>query len=83
MGGAGRKVRQQARPGHAQSLLAWSGGLFRAIPISRAIFQVPQLGAATLVALLGTSQMPTSVRADSHRWMGLAQCEIDSPRLIE
>src|SRR5919202_3105922 len=36
---------------------AWSGGLFGAIFIALAIVLVPQLGAATFIALLITGQM--------------------------
>ncbi|ACA20417.1 protein of unknown function DUF606 [Methylobacterium sp. 4-46] len=60
----------------------WSGGLFGAIFIGLAIFLVPQLGAATFIALLVTGQMLASVTADHFGWMGLAQRAIDPPRLI-
>ena len=43
---------------------AWSGGLFGAISIGLAIFLVPQLGAATFIALLVTGQMLASVAFD-------------------
>ena len=61
---------------------AWSGGLFGAIFIGLAIFLVPQLGAATFIALLITGQMLGSVTFDHFGWMGLAQRSIDLPRLI-
>lgn len=60
---------------------AWSGGLFGAIFIGLAIVLVPQLGAATFIALLVTGQMLASVAADHFGWMGLAQRTIDPPRL--
>jgi transporter family-2 protein len=43
---------------------------------------VPQLGAATFIALLITGQMLASVTSDHFGWMGLAQRSIDLPRLI-
>jgi bacterial/archaeal transporter family-2 protein len=61
---------------------AWSGGLFGAIFIGLAILLVPQLGAATFIALLVTGQMLTSVTFDHFGWLGLAQRPIDVPRLI-
>jgi bacterial/archaeal transporter family-2 protein len=61
---------------------AWSGGLFGAIFIILAILLVPQIGAATFLALLVTGQMLASVAFDHFGWMGLAQRSIDLPRLI-
>jgi transporter family-2 protein len=61
---------------------AWSGGLFGAIFIGLAIFLVPQLGAATFIALLLAGQMLTSVTFDHFGWLGLAQRAVDAPRLI-
>ena len=61
---------------------AWSGGLFGAIFIGLAILLVPQLGAATFIALLVTGQMLASVAFDHFGWLGLAQRPIDAPRLI-
>jgi transporter family-2 protein len=61
---------------------AWSGGLFGAIFIGAAIFLVPQLGAATFIALLIAGQMIASVTFDHFGWLGLAQRSIDLPRLI-
>ncbi len=60
---------------------AWSGGLFGAIFIGLAIFLVPQLGAATFIALLVTGQMLASVAFDHFGWMGLAQRPVDLPHL--
>jgi transporter family-2 protein len=60
----------------------WSGGLFGAIFIGLAIVLVPQLGAATFIALLVTGQMLGSVTFDHFGWMGLAQRPIDPLRLI-
>ncbi|MFC7737741.1 DMT family transporter [Roseomonas sp. GCM10028921] len=61
---------------------AWSGGLFGAVFIGFAIFLVPQLGAATFIALLVTGQMLSSVTFDHFGWLGLPQRSIDMPRLI-
>src|SRR6202047_5530314 len=52
---------------------AYSGGLFGAIFIGAAIFLVPQLGAATFIALLIAGQMIASVTFDHFGWLGLAQ----------
>ncbi|HEV2541523.1 MAG TPA: DMT family transporter [Methylobacterium sp.] len=60
----------------------WSGGLFGALFIGLAIVLVPQLGAATFIALLVAGQMLASVAFDHFGWMGLAQRPIDGPRLI-
>src|ERR1700761_936757 len=61
---------------------AWSGGLFGAIFIALAILLVPKLGAATFIALLVAGQMLASVTLDHFGWLGLAQREIDLPRVI-
>jgi transporter family-2 protein len=61
---------------------AWSGGLYGAMFIGLAIFLVPQLGAATFIALLVTGQMLASVTFDHFGWMGLARRAVDLPRLV-
>src|SRR3712207_648725 len=61
---------------------AWSGGLFGAIFIGLAILLVPQLGAATFIALLVTGQMLASVTIDHFGLLGLTRRAIDLPRLI-
>ena len=61
---------------------AWSGGLFGAIFIGLGIFLVPQIGAATFLALLVTGQMLGSITFDHFGWLGLAQRPIDASRLI-
>lgn len=61
---------------------AWSGGLFGAIFIGLAILLVPQLGAATFIALLVTGQMLASVAFDHFGWLGLAQRLIGVALLI-
>ena len=61
---------------------AWTGGLFGAIFIGLAIFLVPQLGAATFIALLISGQMFASVIFDHFGLFGLAQRTADLPRLL-
>ena len=61
---------------------AWSGGLFGAIFIGLAIILVPQLGAATFIALLVTGQMLASVALDHFGLFGLVQRSVDVPRVI-
>ncbi len=61
---------------------AWSGGVFGAIFIGLAIVLVPQLGAATFIALLVAGQMLASMAFDHFGWFGLAQRPIDLTRLI-
>ena len=60
----------------------WSGGLFGAVFIGLAIVLVPQLGAATFIALLVAGQMLASMAFDHFGLFGLAQRPIDLPRLI-
>ncbi len=61
---------------------AWSGGLFGAIFIGLSIYLVPQLGAATFIALLVSGQMIASVTVDHFGWLGVAQRSFDLPRLV-
>ncbi|MBN8943425.1 MAG: DMT family transporter [Rhizobiales bacterium] len=61
---------------------AWSGGLFGAIFIGLAILLLPQVGAATFIALLVTGQMLASVAIDHFGWIGFAQRPLDLPRLL-
>ncbi|KQP42489.1 hypothetical protein ASF49_01125 [Methylobacterium sp. Leaf104] len=61
---------------------AWSGGFFGAVFIALATILVPQLGAATFLALLVTGQMLASVAFDHFGWLGLAQRALDGPRLL-
>ncbi|MGE3871251.1 MAG: DMT family transporter [Pseudorhodoplanes sp.] len=61
---------------------AWSGGMFGAIFIGLSIYLVPQLGAATFIALLVTGQMLASVTFDHFGVLGLAQRPIDAERLV-
>ena len=59
-----------------------SGGVFGAIFIGLGIFLVPQIGAATFIALVITGQMFASVAFDHFGWLGLTQHPIDTARLI-
>ncbi len=61
---------------------AWSGGIFGAIFIGLAIFLVPQLGAATFIALLVSGQMLASIIFDHFGMFGLVQRTVDLPRLL-
>jgi len=61
---------------------AWTGGVFGAIFIALSIVLVPQLGAATFIALFVTGQMLASLLFDHFGWLGLVQRALDPPRLI-
>lgn len=61
---------------------AWAGGVFGAIYIALAIYLLPQLGAATFVALLIAGQMIASVAFDHYGFLGVPQRSADLPRLI-
>jgi transporter family-2 protein len=50
---------------------AWSGGLFGAVFIGLAILLIPQIGAATFVALLVTGQMLASLALDHFGLLGV------------
>src|SRR5215469_1236119 len=49
----------------------WSGGLFGAVFIALAILLIPQLGAATFVALLVTGQMLAALTLDHFGLLGV------------
>ncbi|WP_232630678.1 DMT family transporter [Methylobacterium sp. Leaf118] len=61
---------------------AWSGGLFGAIFIGLAILLVPQIGAATFIALVVAGQMLASITFDHFGLLGLAQRSADPARLL-
>jgi bacterial/archaeal transporter family-2 protein len=63
-------------------LWAWSGGAFGGAFIILAILLVPQLGAATFIALLIAGQMIASVAFDHYGIMGLTQRPVDLPKMI-
>jgi bacterial/archaeal transporter family-2 protein len=59
----------------------WSGGFFGAVFIALAIVVLPQLGAATFVALLVAGQMLASLAFDHFGILGLTERPIDLPKL--
>jgi transporter family-2 protein len=61
---------------------AWSGGLFGAIFVGLGIFLMPQIGAATLFAVIVTGQMMASIAFDHFGLFGLAHRPVDLPRLM-
>jgi len=61
---------------------AWSGGMFGAMFIGLSIYLVPQIGAATFIALLITGQMVASIALDHFGVLGLAVRPIDLSRVI-
>jgi transporter family-2 protein len=61
---------------------AWTGGIFGAVFIALAVVLVPQLGAATFIALLVTGQMLASIAFDHYGVLGLTQRQVDMPRLL-
>lgn len=61
---------------------AWTGGVFGAVFIALGIFLVPQIGAATFIALLVAGQMMASVVFDHYGVLGLTQRPVDLPRMI-
>jgi bacterial/archaeal transporter family-2 protein len=62
--------------------LSWTGGLFGAIFIATAIFMVPRLGAATVLALIVVGQMLGSLTLDQFGILGLPQHSVSPTRLI-
>jgi bacterial/archaeal transporter family-2 protein len=61
---------------------AWSGGLFGAIFIGLAIVLIPQLGAATFIALLVAGQMLGSMTFDHFGLLGIPIHPITTVRLL-
>ncbi|MGL4423457.1 MAG: DMT family transporter, partial [Gemmataceae bacterium] len=53
------------------SAISWFGGLFGAIFIATAIFMVPRMGAATVVALIVVGQMVGSLVFDHFGVLGI------------
>lgn len=64
------------------TLPAWSGGVFGAIFITTAIFTVPRLGAATVLALVVVGQMVGSLTFDQFGLLGLPQQPATLVRLV-
>ncbi|MBP2312162.1 DMT family transporter [Azospirillum soli] len=63
------------------SWLSWTGGLFGALFIATAIFMVPRLGAATVLALIVVGQMLGSLAFDHFGLFGLAHQPVSPTRL--
>jgi transporter family-2 protein len=60
---------------------SWMGGFFGAIFIGSAIFMVPRLGAATVVALFVLGQMFGSLAFDHFGFLGVPQHDANPIRL--
>ena len=65
----------------ATSWLSWTGGLFGALFIGTAIFMVPRLGAATVLALIVVGQMLGSLAFDHFGLLGLPHHPVSPTRL--
>ncbi|HYD66941.1 DMT family transporter [Azospirillum sp.] len=63
------------------SWLSWTGGLFGAMFIATAIFMVPRLGAATVLALIVVGQMLGSLAFDHFGLLGLPHQPVSPTRL--
>jgi transporter family-2 protein len=63
------------------SWISWTGGIFGAIFIATAIFMVPRLGAATVLALIVVGQMLGSLVFDHFGLLGLPQHPANLTRL--
>jgi bacterial/archaeal transporter family-2 protein len=61
--------------------LSWTGGIFGAIFIATAIFMVPRLGAATVLALIVVGQMLGSLTFDYFGLLGLPHHPLSPTRL--
>jgi len=59
-----------------------AGGLFGAMFVATAIFMVPRLGAATVLALIVVGQMLGSLTLDQFGIVGIPQHSISPIRLI-
>jgi len=63
------------------SWISWAGGIFGAIFIGTAIFMVPRLGAATVLALIVVGQMIGSLAFDHFGLFGVPQHAANPVRL--
>jgi bacterial/archaeal transporter family-2 protein len=66
----------------ASAWLSWTGGLFGAMFIATAIFMVPRLGAATVLALIVVGQMLGSLTLDQFGILGIPQHSVSPTRLL-
>lgn len=64
------------------SWLSWTGGVFGAIFIATAIFMVPRLGAASVLALIVVGQMIGSLTFDHFGLLGIPEHPASPIRLI-
>lgn len=64
------------------SWLSWTGGVFGAIFIATAIFTVPRLGAASVLALVVVGQMIGSLTFDQFGLLGIPQHPVSAIRLM-
>jgi len=64
------------------SWASWTGGLLGATFIAIAIFMVPRLGAAAVLALIVVGQMICSLTVDHFGLFGIAQRSADPLRLV-
>ena len=64
------------------SWLSWTGGVFGAIFIATAIFTVPRLGAASVLALVVVGQMIGSLTFDQFALLGIPQHPVSAIRLM-
>jgi bacterial/archaeal transporter family-2 protein len=64
------------------SWLSWTSGLFGAIFIATAIFTVPRLGVATVLALIVVGQMLGALTFDHFGILGIPQHSVSPTRLI-
>jgi len=64
------------------SPISWASGLFGVIYIVLAIFLIPKLGAATVLALLIAGQLIAAVAFDHYGLFGLQKHPVDIYRII-
>jgi bacterial/archaeal transporter family-2 protein len=65
----------------SSSAWSWAGGIFGTVYIVVSILLLPELGAATVVALLVSGQMLGSLVFDHYGWFGLTPHPVDGYRL--
>lgn len=68
--------------GRPSSWVSWTGGLFGALFIATAIFMVPRLGVATVLALIVVGQMLASLTFDHFGLLGIPQHSANPTRLL-
>lgn len=68
--------------GNTSSWMSWTGGVFGAVFVAVAIFMVPRLGAATVLALTVVGQMIGSIVFDHFGLLGIPQYPVNLTRLV-